>query len=65
MRKFRKFPREELAVRVLVVEDGAVQILVDVSEELKGERVNCWPPRDQHVTIRSFSRDLPKKARRR
>jgi hypothetical protein len=51
MRKFRKFPREELAVGVLVVEDGAVQVLVDVAEELKGERVNGRPPGDQYVII--------------
>ena len=44
MRKFGKFPCKKLAIRILVVEDGAVQVLVDVTEELKGERVNGRPP---------------------
>ena len=44
MRKFGKFPCKKLAIRILVVEDGAVQVLVDVTEELKGERVIGRPP---------------------
>ena len=44
MRKFSKFPCEKLAVGILIVEDWAVQVLIDVAEELKGESVNGWPP---------------------
>ncbi len=51
MRKFGKFPRKELAIGILVVEDRAVQVLIDVAEELKGKCVNSWPPTVNFINV--------------